>query len=210
MATPDPAGRRGTPLRVTPTPDDGTRLSAERLWDENSRPTRPVPDPDRLFTPREQEPAQHLVDIHDGLREELTRLRDLIEQVAAGNAEVGAARSLISTMTIRQNTWTLGLYCTTYCRILTGHHTLEDRSVFPHLIKNDPDLEPVITRLEEEHHAIAAVLERVDRALVALVAEPGGIPRLRREIDLLTDALLSHLAYEERELIEPLARFGYH
>jgi hypothetical protein len=28
-------------------------------------------------------------------------------------------------------------------------------------------------------------------------------------MDVLTDALLSHFAYEERELIEPLARFGY-
>ena len=29
-------------------------------------------------------------------------------------------------------------------------------------------------------------------------------------IDLLTDALLSHFAYEERELIEPLARHGFY
>jgi hypothetical protein len=27
-------------------------------------------------------------------------------------------------------------------------------------------------------------------------------------LDLLTDTLLSHLAYEERELIKPLARHG--
>ena len=28
-------------------------------------------------------------------------------------------------------------------------------------------------------------------------------------IDLLTDALLSHLSYEEREIVEPLARHGF-
>jgi hypothetical protein len=28
-------------------------------------------------------------------------------------------------------------------------------------------------------------------------------------VDLLTDTLLSHLAYEERELIGPLARHGF-
>jgi hypothetical protein len=29
-------------------------------------------------------------------------------------------------------------------------------------------------------------------------------------VDLLTDTLLSHLSYEERELVEPLARLGYY
>ncbi len=28
-------------------------------------------------------------------------------------------------------------------------------------------------------------------------------------VDLLTDTLLSHLAYEERELAHPLAEFGF-
>ena len=29
-------------------------------------------------------------------------------------------------------------------------------------------------------------------------------------VDLLTDTLLSHLAYEERELLHPLARHGFY
>jgi hypothetical protein len=29
-------------------------------------------------------------------------------------------------------------------------------------------------------------------------------------MDLLTDALLSHLAYEEQQIVEPLARFGFY
>jgi hypothetical protein len=36
---------------------------------------------------------------------------------------------------------------------------------------------------------------------------------LRRSLaaaDLLTDTLLSHLAYEERELVEPLARLSFY
>jgi len=31
---------------------------------------------------------------------------------------------------------------------------------------------------------------------------------LRAAVDLLSDTLLSHLAWEERELVEPLARLG--
>jgi hypothetical protein len=33
---------------------------------------------------------------------------------------------------------------------------------------------------------------------------------LQRALDSLTDALLSHLSYEEHELVEPLARLGFY
>jgi hypothetical protein len=71
-----------------------------------------------------------------------------------------------------------------------------------------PRLTPVIDRLEQEHQAIHDVLEGVDQALVALVSTPDGLPKLLDAVDILSDALLSHLAYEERELVEPLARLG--
>jgi hemerythrin-like domain-containing protein len=87
------------------------------------------------------------------------------------------------------------------------HHTLEDQAMFPRLRRGDPRLAPVVDRLEQEHHAIHDVLEQVDRALVAFVAEHDG-DALRSAVDLLTDTLLSHLAYEERELVEPIARLG--
>jgi hypothetical protein len=34
--------------------------------------------------------------------------------------------------------------------------------------------------------------------------------QLQRALDLLTDTLLSHLSYEEHELVEPLARLGFY
>ncbi|MEV5768801.1 LLM class flavin-dependent oxidoreductase [Micromonospora sp. NPDC052213] len=193
---------------VVPTPDDGVRRSAIRVWDETTRPTGPAPDPTRTYTPHDQASAQHLVDVHDGLRAELARLHDLVEQVGAGLLDAGTARSHINTMTIRQNKWTLGTYCESYCRVVTTHHTLEDRGIFPHLRAGDPRLAPVIDRLEQEHHAIHDVLERVDRALVAFVSVSDGMAELRAAVDLLSDTLLSHLAYEERELVEPIARLG--
>ena len=66
-----------------PTPDDGIRRSDTRVWDEAARPTGPAPDPDRAYTPHELAAGQHLVDVHDHLRAELARVRDLVEQVAA-------------------------------------------------------------------------------------------------------------------------------
>ncbi|SNR36133.1 hemerythrin domain-containing protein [Blastococcus mobilis] len=194
----------------TPTPDDGVRRSPERLWDESLRPTGPVPDPGRRYTPSEQAAGQHLIDVHDHLRAELEQLRGLVEQVTAGALDVGAARSAIAAMTVRQNNWTVGAYCASYCRLVTAHHSLEDEAVFPQLRAADHRLAPVIDRLEEEHLVIHDVLERVDRALVGFVAAPGGAGPLRAAVDVLTDTLLSHLSYEERELVEPLARLTSH
>lgn len=79
----------------------------------------------------------------------------------------------------------------------------------PRLRRSDEALAPDIDRLEEEHVQIHELLERVDRALVALVAgEANGIGGVDAAMALLTDVLLSHFSYEERELIEPLARLG--
>ena len=198
------------PFSVSPTPD-APRHSDETAWDESTRPQGPQPDPDRRYTPDQQAAGKHLVDVHDGLRAELARLRDMVGQVAAGHRNPAAVRSFINRMTIRQNGWTLGAFCASYCRIVAGHHTLEDRSVFPHLRNADEDLAPVIDRLEEEHEVIADLLERVDQAMLALVTnEPDGMAKAQAVMDLFTDALLSHLAYEERELVEPLARLGFY
>jgi hypothetical protein len=43
---------------------------------------------------------------------------------------------------------------------------------------------------------------------VATVSDPKGITELGDAVDLLTGTLRSHLSYEERELVEPLARLG--
>jgi hypothetical protein len=194
---------------LTPTPDDGTRLVEPMPWDESGRPTGPAPDPRRSYTAHDLAAGQHLIDIHDGLRAELRQVRDLMAQVLRGATSPGVARSQLNQMTMRQNAWTLGTYCQSYCRFVAGHHGLEDRSVFPHLRRGDRRLEPVIDRLEEEHRVIHDVLEVVDAALVDLVRDDGdGWAALQRAVDVLTDTLLSHLAYEERELVEPIARLG--
>jgi alkanesulfonate monooxygenase SsuD/methylene tetrahydromethanopterin reductase-like flavin-dependent oxidoreductase (luciferase family)/hemerythrin-like domain-containing protein len=193
-------------LGVTPTPDDGRRLSSTRLWDEQERPSGPPVSADAVYTPAGRAGSQQLIDIHDHLRAELARVRSLVQQVMAGALDVGAARSEINTMTMRQNNWTLGAFCESYCRLVTMHHTLEDRMLYPQLRRGDTRLGPVLDRLTEEHHVVHDVLERVDAALVATVSDPTGVTELSAAVDLLTDTLLSHLSYEEKELVEPMAR----
>ncbi|KOU11497.1 5,10-methylene tetrahydromethanopterin reductase [Streptomyces sp. NRRL F-4711] len=198
-------------LTVRPTPPPGVRRSAERLWDESTRPVGPPADPERRYPRREQEPARNLVAAHDQLRADLDRLREVVREVLADTLAPGEARAEIQRLGLRQNSWTLGAYCTSYCRITTLHHTREDEDLFPYLRRSDPRLGEVLDRLTEEHHVIQALIERIDRELVAFVREEGGEQArdaLQAALDLLTDALLSHLAYEERELIEPMARWG--
>jgi alkanesulfonate monooxygenase SsuD/methylene tetrahydromethanopterin reductase-like flavin-dependent oxidoreductase (luciferase family)/iron-sulfur cluster repair protein YtfE (RIC family) len=200
-----PLTRTALTVRATPAP---TPRGTASVLDESARPVGPAPEAGRGYTPHEQAAGQHLVDIHDHLRAELEQLHDLVEQVAAGMLGAAAARSHISAMTLRQNKWVLGGYCESYCRVVTTHHTLEDEGVFPHLRRRDPRLAPVIDQLQVEHEQIHEVLEQVDRALVAFVSVEDGMAELRLAVDLLSDTLLSHLAYEEEVLIEPIARLG--
>jgi hypothetical protein len=197
-------------LGIMPTPDSGDRLSKQLPWDESTRPSRPESAPDVVYTDRGRAVGSHLIDVHDHLRSELSKVRDLMDEVRAGSVAPQNARDALNEMTIRQNDWTLGAYCAAYCRMVAVHHGLEDDAIFPHLRECEPYLEPVIDRLVEEHEVIHQVLNRIDQSLVDLVATPGDFDDLQRSTDLLTDTLLSHLAYEERELVEPLARYGFY
>jgi hemerythrin-like domain-containing protein len=154
--------------------------------------------------------GQHLVDVHDMLRTELNELRELLAQVRDGAISAGNARSALNEMALRQNDWTLGAFCSRYCGALTQHHGLEDDAIFPHLAQSDPTLEPVIERLLDEHLVIHDAIQEVDRALVDHINHPDDYEPIQSAIDFLTDALLSHLSYEEHEIVEPLSRYGFY
>jgi hypothetical protein len=182
----------------------------DTTWDESTRPTLAEPE-DAPYSPAELATPRHLVEVHDHLRAELDRLQGLIEEVRRGVLTVGDARSEVHGTTLRQNNWALGAYCQSYCGFVAGHHGAEDAAVFPHLRRAEPTAAPVLDRLGAEHEVIHGLLERVDRSLVALVREDdaSALDAVEEIIDLLGARLLSHLAYEERELRGPLARHGF-
>ena len=183
----------------------------EVLWDEASRPTLDEAG-DAAYSQAQDAYHRHLVEIHDHLRSELTRLHGLVEEVRRGVLTAAEARSEVHAMSLRQNNWTLGAYCQSYCGFVNGHHTLEDTSVFPHLRRAEPGAAPVLDRLSEEHIVIHHHLEDVDRVLVGLVqdADEAALDAVEVSLQSLGDRLLSHLAYEERELRGPLARHGFY
>jgi len=216
LATPSsadaPAGRESEYQRlgVTPTPDDGVRLSPKVSWDESRRPHRSPSGQDAVYSERGRLVGRHLIDVHDGLRTELTQLRDILARVRDGALRAAEARSALNEMALRQNDWTLGAFCARYCGVVTQHHGLEDDAVFPHLERTDPSLSPVIRRLGEEHFVIHDAIRDVDGALVEHINHPDDFTAVQSALDYLTDSLLSHLSYEEAELVEPLARLGFY
>jgi len=209
------AGSTSTPAGelaalATPTPDPGVRLSHRQLWDESTRPVAPPAPTGYVYTEWARAAGRHLVNVHDQLRAELARIRELLQHVRDGGVSAGDARGELNRMTVRQNNWALGAYCAAHCSVVTQHHGIEDASIFPHLRRADAGLAPVIDRLEQEHAIIHDVVEGVDRALVNLVRSPDDFNELQDVVDLLTDTLLSHLSYEEHNIIEPIARHGFY
>jgi hypothetical protein len=190
-------------------------MSDETAWDEATRPTL-AESADTTYDPDQEAVARHLVDVHDHLRAELTRLHGMVDEVRRGVLTARVARSEVHAMSVRQHNWTLGAYCQSYCGFVNGHHSLEDASVFPHLRRSDPDIAPVLERLSEEHVVIHHLLDDVDRTLVSLVRAGDGpdldpaVDAVEESLQTLGDRLLSHLAYEERELRGPLARHGFY
>jgi hypothetical protein len=122
----------------------------------------------------------------------------------------GEARAAIHQMSVRRHAWELGAYCAAFCGFVAQHHGLEDRAVFPHLRRAEPGLAPVLDRLEEEHVAIAGMLDAIDRVLVVAAREGADAEALRAAVDPLAEALLSHLRYEEQQIVGPLSRHGFY
>ena len=128
--------------------------------------------------------AAELVDLHDGLRADLARLRagkppagDLpAGDLPAGGPPAGDLRA----------------HCLTFCAALTRHHTDEDRDVFPALADRYPDLRPIVDKLVEDHRLIAGIVARIEAT-----DDP-------RELDGLAAIMESHFAFEERRVLAAL------
>lgn len=151
---------------------------------------------------------QALLAIHQHLRQELVRLREVIEEVREGRSTAADAHSYLNAMTMRQNYWTLGAFCAAYCRVVSVHHAIEDQHLFADLKAADQSLGPILERLRHEHEGIAKVLGEVDAALVAMVEDEKGLDDTQAAVDHLSDSLLGHLRYEEDQLLEPIGRLA--
>jgi alkanesulfonate monooxygenase SsuD/methylene tetrahydromethanopterin reductase-like flavin-dependent oxidoreductase (luciferase family) len=153
---------------------------------------------------------QTLLGVHEHLRQELEQLRAVVQQVADGQRSAAAARGHLNDMAMRQNYWTLGSFCTSYCRVVATHHAIEDARMFPDLRAADANLGEVLDRLQAEHEVIADLLDGVDRALVAMVEDERQLTSVHQAVDALAQRLLIHLDDEEAQLLGPIGRLSIH
>jgi L-rhamnose isomerase len=97
--------------------------------------------------------------------------------------------------------WQLKMGCLRYCRFVDAHHRLEDAVLFPRLRETDPDVSPVIDRLEADHRRVHDLLTEVEGAAGALgdEADLDTRGRVAEALAELAGHLLEHLEFEERE-----------
>ncbi|WP_432562664.1 hemerythrin domain-containing protein [Kineococcus sp. SYSU DK003] len=98
------------------------------------------------------------------------------------------------------STHDLLLYCRGLCTALHGHHTGEDRTLFPAIAARHPHLRPVLRQLEQDHSTIAYLLAAL-REAVDRQADPG---ELERHLEGVEAVVENHFRFEERRLLTVL------
>ncbi len=124
---------------------------------------------------------EELLWVHGMLRQELELVRSLAARVADG-LPADELRVEVAALKANGPLWALKVNCLHYCRFVHGHHRLEDVALFPALRAADPDIAPVVDRLEADHRVVAAQLEEIEAAVAGRRAGTGdrGARRARR------------------------------
>jgi hypothetical protein len=147
---------------------------------------------------------KELLWVHGMIRQDLETVRALAARVAEGlpadeiAAEVGALKA-------NGPLWALKVNCLHYCRFVHGHHGLEDVALFPALRRAEPDLGPVVDRLEGDHRRVAEQLDELEAAVSGDDRD-----RVVLALDVLAAHLLAHLELEEESIGPALRRMDRH
>lgn len=153
--------------------------------------------------------AGFLVAVHDHLRAELAQVVRAVGLALTDHRRAADARALVNDLSSGLDPAAVGSFCRRWCRVVETHHRIEDGAMFPDLAEADDGLRPVLARLSHEHEVIHELLVRLDALLLDLVlGRLEDRDALATALAELQDGLLSHLAYEEDELLEAIARLG--
>jgi iron-sulfur cluster repair protein YtfE (RIC family) len=152
---------------------------------------------------------QELLWVHGMIRQDLETVRELAAQVAGGLAPA-EAESQVASLAANGPLWALKVNCLHYCRFVHGHHRLEDAALFPVLREADPDLAPLVDRLEGDHRRVSEQLDEVEAAVLALNGDEGERTRVVESLNTLADDLLAHLEREEEGIGPALRRLDRH
>src|SRR5882672_10197213 len=148
-----------------------------------------------------------LLAVHAKIRRDLERVERLARQARDGLPAEEIRRELHE---IKRDSmlWRLQVDCLRYCRFVHMHHNAEDREFFPELRETNPEIDPVIDRLQGDHRRVSVDLDAVEAAANALADDES--PQARQAVidslQALSENLLEHLDYEELSVKETVLR----
>jgi Hemerythrin HHE cation binding domain len=136
--------------------------------------------------------------VHDMVRRDLRTVRQLAADVQAGMPADQVAAGIRS-LAAGGPLWQLKVNCLQYCRFVHSHHHAESVMLFPALRRINPALGPVVDKLEADHAQVSDLLDEVEAAVRELGQQDETLrrERLTAALQVLSDVLLTHLAYEE-------------
>jgi len=144
---------------------------------------------------------QELVAVHDMLRRDLRRCRELADAALAG-APPADLRLELERLASRGPLFQLKATCLGYCRVVHSHHGREDDTLFPAVRRSAPHLGDLVDRLEADHRVVSDLLDQVETAALQLDTADLADARTRLvdALSTLSDRLLEHLDREEEAL----------
>ena len=147
--------------------------------------------------------------VHDMIRRDLRTVRQMAADTAAGRP-ADEVRAGIRSLATSGPLWQLKINCLHYCRFVHSHHGAESMALFPALRRANPELEPVVDKLEADHRSVAVLLGEVETAAQALrdSEDPGQRERLTLALHSLSETLLAHLSFEEDQISDTLRTLG--
>jgi Hemerythrin HHE cation binding domain len=150
---------------------------------------------------------QELLWVHRAIRRDLETVRRLASEVVVG-LPADRLNAELEELEANGPLWQLKINCLRYCRFVHLHHGAEDALLFPRLRETNPEIGPVVDRLEDEHRRVSDQLDEVEAAAAELTN--GGREAARRRVadglNVLAEDLLAHLEFEEREAGPTLRR----
>lgn len=137
--------------------------------------------------------------IHDMFRNELAAMLHFANELISGDRKLTDTETKIRTQALIRT----GMR---YTQLLHFHHHGESSMMFPGL--HEEGLETaVIQRLESDHDEIAVLIDKFDDAIRNFAAIDPNV--ITNDLRRLSDALQSHLAYEETHVCPLLTRWTH-
>jgi hemerythrin superfamily protein len=147
--------------------------------------------------------------VHRLIRHDLQTVGRLAAEVSDGLPGPDAL-AVIRSLEVGSPLWQLKVNCLQYCRFVHAHHHAESAMLFPRLRLANPELGPVVDKLESDHLKVSDLLDDVSAAALDLTETEteGTRKRLADALSDLGRELLAHLDYEEENISATLRTMG--